>query len=138
MVDIDGFWAVPAAVGGYVASSYITGSANIWNPVGWAIIGVTTVVSITVITCVIVDEFSSRSTSISESSSYDPDPYKRPGQKQQGRENKYKSRTKEGWKPNPNKKPKPLKKHTPGKDHRKYKKFEIFDHVVSIFKSIFR
>ena len=48
----------------------------------------------------------------------DPDPYKRPGQKKQGRELKTKARKDERWKPK--KKPRPLKHHTPGRDHRKY------------------
>ncbi len=48
------------------------------------------------------------------------DPFARPGQKKQGRENKEKKKENNNWKPNPNKKPAPLKKHTPGRDHRKY------------------
>ena len=55
---------------------------------------------------------------IEESRTNDADPFKRPGQKKQGRERKSKARLKEGWKPRSN--PKPLKKHTPGKAHRKY------------------
>ncbi len=50
----------------------------------------------------------------------DPNPYARPGQKKQGRENREKKK-KENWRGNPNKRKKPLKKHTPGKTHRKYK-----------------
>ncbi len=52
-------------------------------------------------------------------SGYDPDPYKRPGQKKQQRERKEKKK-KNGWEPNPNKRQMPPKKHTPGRDHRKY------------------
>ena len=55
-----------------------------------------------------------------QKNSYDPNPYKRPGQKKQGREPREKKRAKD-WTPNPNKKPSPPKKHTPGRDHRKYK-----------------
>ena len=50
----------------------------------------------------------------------DPDPYKRPGQKKQGRERKEEKKKSNKWKPNPNKRVKPLPKHTPGRDHRKY------------------
>ena len=56
---------------------------------------------------------------------YNPDPYKRPGRKKQGRENANKAR-KRNWEPRNNKrdnKPAKPKKHTPGKEHRKY--FEI-------------
>ena len=51
----------------------------------------------------------------------DPDPYKRPGQKKQGRERKENKRKNKNWNPNPNKRPQPPKHHTPGRDHRKYK-----------------
>ena len=49
----------------------------------------------------------------------DPDPYRRPGQKKQGRERKEKKR-RDGWENRSNKPARPLPKHTPGKDHRKY------------------
>ena len=55
--------------------------------------------------------------------SYNPDPYARPNQKKQGRENKAKSRTKGNWQPRNNRRdgaPRPVHKHTPGRDHRKY------------------
>ena len=54
---------------------------------------------------------------------YDPDPYRRPNQKKQGRENKNKARGGSNWSPRNNKrngKPSYPRKHTPGKDHRKY------------------
>ena len=53
----------------------------------------------------------------------DPDPYKREGQKKQGRENKNKSRKKENFRPRNNRrdgKPAKPKHHTPGRDHRKF------------------
>ena len=52
----------------------------------------------------------------------DPDPYRRPGQKKQGRENKNKSRKSEDFESRSNKRhgPPPPKHHTPGRDHRKY------------------
>ena len=56
--------------------------------------------------------------SVKTSEKYDPDPYARPEQKKQGRENKNKARKSNKWKPRSN--PKPPKKHTPGRDHRKY------------------
>ena len=67
---------------------------------------------------------------------YDPNPYKRPGQKKQGRENRNGSRKKPDWEPCNNKRsktPAEPKKHTPGKDHRKYfknigyEKIEIYE-----------
>ena len=67
---------------------------------------------------------------------YDPNPYKRQGQKKQGRENRNGSRKKPGWEPRNNKRsktPAEPKKHTPGKDHRKYfksigyEKIEIYE-----------
>ncbi len=48
----------------------------------------------------------------------DPDPYRRPGQKKQGRELKTKARKNVSWKPR--KKARPPKHHTPGREHRKY------------------
>ncbi len=57
---------------------------------------------------------------------YDPDPYKKPGQKKQGRENKSAARKKKGWKPRNNRrdgKPRRVPKHTPGRDHRKIKQY---------------
>ena len=71
-----------------------------------------------------------------EKEKYDPNPYKRPGQKKQGRENRNGSRKKPGWEPRNNKRsktPAEPKKHTPGKDHRKYfksigyEKIEIYE-----------
>lgn len=67
---------------------------------------------------------------------YDPNPYKRPGQKKQGRKNRNGSRKKPDWEPRNNKRsktPAEPKKHTPGKDHRKYfksigyEKIEIYE-----------
>ena len=55
--------------------------------------------------------------------SYDPDPYKRAGQKKQGRENKSHARKKSGWQPRNNRrdeKPRKPKKHTPGRGHSHY------------------
>ncbi len=60
---------------------------------------------------------------IAVASTYDPDPYARPNQKKQGRENKNKSRKDKNWEPRNNKrdgKPNRPPKHTPGRDHRKY------------------
>ena len=62
--------------------------------------------------------------SIERSKAADPDPYRRPSQKKQGRENKNKSRTKDNFKSRNNrrdKKPAPPKKHTPSRrGHSKY------------------
>ena len=90
--------------------AWTTGGANFWNPVGWTILGVATVVTVVYYGVKIYKYSKSKH-----------DPYARPGQKKQGRELKNKSRN-EKWKQNPNKKQKPLPKHTPGRGHRKYKK----------------
>ena len=58
-----------------------------------------------------------------EKSKEETDPYARPGQKKQGRENKNKSRQKGNFTPRNNRRdqqPAPPKKHTPGRDHRKF------------------
>ena len=57
-----------------------------------------------------------------ERSKEETDPYRRPGQKKQGRENKNKARRHDDWQPRNNRrdgKPRAPKKHTPGRDHRK-------------------
>ena len=55
---------------------------------------------------------------------YDPNPYARPGEKKQNRENRSKSRTKDGWEPRNNRRdgrPAKPKSHTPSKKgHKKY------------------
>ena len=53
----------------------------------------------------------------------DPDPYARPNQKKQGRENKNKNRKKRNFTSRNNRrdgKPAPPKRHTPGHDHQKF------------------
>ena len=68
----------------------------------------------------VIESVSSIEIVITKNKNFDPDLYKRPGQKKQGREGKEKKKTKD-WTPNPNKRQKPPKHHTPGRDHRKYK-----------------
>ena len=92
--------------GEVLAGVWIAGASNSWNPVGWVIIGVTTVAV--------------AGYCIYKYANYNPDPYARPNQKKQGRELKNKARKKSTWKPR--KSPKKPKKHTPGRGHRKYKK----------------
>ena len=61
---------------------------------------------------------------IKSQSDYNPNPYSRPGEKKQNRENRNKSRTKDGWQPRNNRrdgKPAKQKSHTPSKKgHKKY------------------
>ena len=61
---------------------------------------------------------------IKTNNDYDPNPYRRAGEKKQNRENRNKSREKDGWKPRNNKrdgKPAKPKPHTPSKKgHKKY------------------
>ncbi len=101
------------AVATAVATAVVTAVSTI-TPVGWAVIGVTVVATAAVAIGVKVYDSVKH-----DSTSSNPDPYARPGQKKQGRERKNKSRKSKDWKPRSN--PKPPKKHTPGRDHRKYK-----------------
>ena len=115
MFDPDGFWAFALAGGGYLAAAGTVGATNIWNPLGWIIIGTAVITTVVVIGIKIYDSEEASSNNDGNSS----DPYARPGQKKQGRERKNKARKSDTWKPRSN--PKPPKKHTPGKEHRKYK-----------------
>ena len=75
-----------------------------------------------------------KETDKTKTSDYDPNPYKRPGQKKQQRELRNKSKNKGNWEPRNNKrsgKPAKPKKHTPGRDHRK------FFHSVAEYYDIF-
>ena len=103
--DPDGHWGLAL-----LTSAGTVAATNIWNPLGWIVLGTVATVLVIVVAVDIYDEASSRD---------DPDPYSRPGQKKQGRERKNKSRTSKDWKPRST--PKPPKKHTPGRGHRKYK-----------------
>lgn len=112
MYDPDGYWTLALAGGGYLATAGTFGASNIWNPVGWGVLGV---VAVTTVVVVGVSVYNSTKNPSNNSS----DPYARPGQKKQGRERKNKARKGSNWKPRSN--PKPPKKHTPGREHRKYK-----------------
>ena len=112
MYDPDGYWVLALAGVGYLATAGTVGISNIWNPVGWVILGVAVVATAVVVGIDIYD-------SVKTSSGNNPDPYARSGQKKQGRERKNKARKSDNWKPKSN--PKPPKKHTPGREHRKYK-----------------
>ena len=66
----------------------------------------------------------------------DPDPFKRPRQKKQGRELKNKARKGDDWKQRNGKRggPKPPKHHTPGRDHRKkFKSYVIIPLLEWLF-----
>ena len=71
---------------------------------------------------------------VESKSGYDPNPYKRPGEKKQNRENRSKSRQKGNWEPRNNRrdgKPAKPKSHTPSKKgHKKYFKS---DDPIKIF-----
>lgn len=112
MFDPDGYVTLALAGGGYLAAAGTLGTANIWNPVGWVVLGTVTVVAVVAVGIEVYD-------SVKTSSSSEADPYARPGQKKQGRERKNKARKHKDWKPRSN--PKPPKKHTPGRGHRKFK-----------------
>ena len=76
-----------------------------------------------------------------EYSTVDPDPYRRPGRKKQGREPSYRARKKDDWEPRNNRrdgKPRKPKSHTPGSDHRsksKKNKFSVMERSIVIFYS---
>ena len=112
MYDPAGYWTLALAEGGYVALSKAVGTLNLWNPLGWFILGTTSVVTVMVVGEEIYD-------AVMTASNSDVDPYARPGQKKQGRERKNKARQNKDWKPRST--PKPPKKHTPGRGHRKFK-----------------
>lgn len=64
---------------------------------------------------------------------YDPDPFKRPGQKKQGGELKNKSRKKPGWQPRGGRRrPVPPKKHTLGRDHKR----KSFEQIIILLRII--
>ena len=113
--DPDGYFAAALAGGGCLTGILATGCSNIWNPVGWILVGVALCVSIIVVAYAV-------KTDIYASQKYDPDPYARPNQKKQGRENKGKNRRKDNYTPRNNKrnnKPARPKKHTPAREHRR-------------------
>lgn len=49
MQDPDGYWALALVQGSYMTLAEIVGASNIWNPIGWAVVGVVAVVTITVV-----------------------------------------------------------------------------------------
>ena len=57
------------------------------------------------------------------------DPFRSPGQKEQGREKKNKARQKDGFENRSNQRrpPPPPKKHTPGREHQKYSRIYYTD-----------
>ena len=148
-VDPSGHTAI-AAVG--------AGAALASNPVGWIILGIGIIATVSVAGLIYVidnqdsiggfdyvfqpfeepvNPFISTTTSSTveqignifqakkKNQKYDPDPFKRPGQKKQNRENKYKNRKKDNYSPRNNKRnnqPAKPKHHTPAKEHRKVKK----------------
>ena len=101
-----------AATAGVLTWGVYVGTSNVWNPVGWVILGTIVVTAIVVVGINIHN-------SKKRAPKNNPDPYSRPGQKKQGRERKNKARRDDNWVPRS--KPKPQKKHTPGRGHRKYK-----------------
>ncbi len=46
MYDPDGYWTLALAGGGYLATAGTLGASNIWNPVGWVILGTVAVVAV--------------------------------------------------------------------------------------------
>ena len=112
MYDPNGYCTIALAGGGYLATAGTAGVVNVWNPVGWVILGTLAVTTVVIVGFEIYDSIKSAS------KSSEADPYARPGQKKQGRERKNKARKNDNWKPRSN--PKPPKKHTPGREHRKY------------------
>ena len=133
MVDNSGTDAISLVVGGYISASSSLGCANIWNPIGWAVLGVTAIVAGIVLINNIIEVTAEET---GQFQTYDPDPYKRPGQKKQGRENKEKKKRSGSWEGNKNKRQKPLPKHTPGREHRKYKTQKTKFVIVEIIHQI--
>lgn len=46
MYDPDGYWTLALAGGGYLATAGTLGASNIWNPVGWVILGAVVVTTV--------------------------------------------------------------------------------------------
>ena len=115
-LDNDGeFWQAALAGGGSLVGIWVAGGTNSWNPIGWAILGAATIS--TVVYCGV---------KIYKAVKNNPDPYARPGQKKQGRENKNKNRKRDTFSSRNNKRnkmPAKPKKHTPSKrGHNKYRR----------------
>ena len=113
--------------------------ADLFWVAGFVILGLAVIVETIFAVDTVIDTVSDKTDEapqviIEEKEKYDPNPYKRPGEKKQNRENRNKSRQKKDWKPRNNRrsgKPAKPKKHTPGRDHKKYyfvgpKFFQIF------------
>ena len=113
--------------------------ADLFWVAGFVILGFAVIVETIFVVDTVIDTVSDKTDEapqviIEEKEKYDPNPYKRPGEKKQNRENRNKSRQKKDWKPRNNRrsgKPVKPKKHTPGRDHKKYyfvgpKFFQIF------------
>ena len=134
-IDVEGdFWEEVAIAGAIIAGTgLVVASAGLLAPVFAGIIvstsatvlfsgGITMAgIGVGIITTSVVGKTLTDNIVLKES--YDPDPYKRKGQKKQGRENKNKNRKKDNYTPRNNKrngKPAVPKKHTPAKPHQKY------------------
>ena len=113
--------------------------ADLFWVAGFVILGLAVIVETIFAVDTVIDTVSDKTDEapqviIEEKEKYDPNPYKRPGEKKQNRENRNKSRQKKDWKPRNNRrsgKPAKTKKHIPGRDHKKYyfvgpKFFQIF------------
>ena len=85
---------------------------------------------------VYINDFSQ--SEIKTNKDYDPNPYARPGEKEQNRENRNKSRAKKGWKPRNNRrdgKPAKPKSHTPSKKgHKKYFDLNFPIYIFEVYK----
>ncbi len=119
---------IVVAVGLIILATVSTGGALILASAGGAAVSgtATTAVAVKVGTTMICTGATVAGESIiyaaASKSKDNVDPYRRPGQKKQGRENKNKSRRSENFKSRNNRrdnKPSPPKHHTPSNDHRK-------------------
>lgn len=79
-----------------MATAGTIGVANAWNPVGWVIVGIVAIATVTMVGVIVYTSTVRKN---------EPDPYARPGQKKQGRERKNKARKNKNWKPRSTPKP---------------------------------
>ena len=99
-----------ALAGGSAVSTLAAGVSNIWNPIGWTVLGITAVASAIYI-----------GHQIYQLAKHKKGQAGRPEQKKQGRENLEKKKSGSGWEKRSGKRPRSQPRpHHPGRDHRKY------------------
>lgn len=107
MCDSDGYFAFAISSGG----AWAFGGANLWNPIGWAVLGTTAIVSAGYLGYKVYN--SAKNSQRGKG---------RPNLKKQSRENYEKKKQKNNWEKRSGKKPRsqPRPHHPSKKGHRRY------------------